>query len=51
MRFAAFALVVIVITDVPVPPSVSVTDGALADTFEGVPSVDLTLVVNVTVPA
>ena len=51
MRFAAFALGVIVSTEDPVPPSVSVTEGALADTLEAVPSVDLTLVVNVTVPA
>jgi hypothetical protein len=51
MRFAAFALEVIVSTVDPVPPSVSVTAGALADTLEAVPSLDLTLVAKLTVPA
>jgi hypothetical protein len=50
-RFAAFALAAIVSVDVAVPPGVSVTELALAVTSAGVPSVELTAVVNETVPA
>jgi hypothetical protein len=42
---------VIVSSEIPFPPLVSVTEGALAETFEAVPLVELTLVVNETVPA
>jgi hypothetical protein len=51
VRFAALALAVIVTVEVPVPPAVSVTGVAVAVTSAGVPSVEVTVVAKVTVPA
>lgn len=50
-RFAAWELALIVTVDVPFPPGARVTDDAVAVTFAAVPSVEVTLVVNETVPA
>jgi hypothetical protein len=44
-------VVVIVNVEVPLPPAVSVTEGALTETDEAVPFVELTVVANETVPA
>jgi hypothetical protein len=49
--FVAFALELIVRTVFPLPPLVRMTDGALAETFEAVPSSELTVATNETVPA
>jgi hypothetical protein len=49
--FIALVFAEMVIVEVPVPPAVSVTGLAVAVTFAAVPSVEVTLVAKVTVPA
>jgi len=49
--FAALAVAVMVTVEVPVPPEVRVTGVAVAVTFAGVPSVEVTAMAKDTVPA
>ena len=51
IRFEAFSLAAIVTVEVPDPPGTSVTEVAVAVRSAGVPSVEVTIVVNETVPA